>query len=133
MTGSKAGITHLDTVVMEVRVRQKLIGGVVHVRGQELTHKVAVVRLGLHVVGEAKQVLHAHVTADFHCVNNVRSDLCAVQVVEKITNKVGESEVLAPLQVFGGQNYVFGKKMHRENTSKKQSLPHEARGHGRSL
>ena len=77
--GGAQRVTHLDAVVMEVRVGQKLIGGVVHVRGQELTHKVAVdVRLGRHVVGEAKQVIHAHMCADFHCVNEVRSDLCAV-------------------------------------------------------
>ena len=119
---------------MEVRVGQKLIGGVVHVRGQELTHKVAVdVRLGRHVVGEAKQVLHAHVPADSHFLNKERSDFCGVQVLEKVTNKDGESEALAPLQVFGGQNFVFGEEVHRENTSKKQSLSHETCGHGRSL
>ena len=58
---------------MKVRVGQELIGGVVHVRGQELIHKVAVdVRLGRHVVGEAKQVLHAHVSAYSHFVNKER-------------------------------------------------------------
>ena len=132
--GGAQRFTYFDAVVMEVRVGQELIGGVVHVRGQQLTHKVAVdVRLGRHVVGEAKQFIHAHIRADFHCVNEVRSDLCAVQVVEKITNKVGKSEVLAPLQVSGGQNFVFGEEVHRENTSKEQSLSHETCGHGRSL
>ena len=119
-------VIHLDAVVMEVRVGQELIGGVVHVRGQELTHKVAVdVRLGRHVVGEAKQIIPAHVSTDSHCVNEVRSDFCDVQVAKEITNKAdGRAEI------FGGQNFVFGKKMYRENTNKKQSLSHEGRGHG---
>ena len=40
---------------------KELIGGVVHVGGQELTQKVAVdVRLGRNVVGEAKQLLQLH-------------------------------------------------------------------------
>ena len=68
------------------------------------------VRLGRHFVGEAKQVLHAHVSADSHFVNKERFDFCDVQVLEKGTNKVGESEVLAPVHVFGKQNFVFGKK-----------------------
>ena len=120
-------ITYFDAVVMKVRVGQELIGGVVHVRGQELTHKVAV---DGHVVGEAKQVLHAHVSAYSHFVNKERFDYCDVQVLEKVTNKVGKSDVVAPLQVFGGQNFVFGEEVHRENTSKKQSLSYEDRGHG---
>ena len=75
-------IIHLDAVVMEVRMGQELIGGVVHVRGQQLTQKVAVdVRLGRHVVGEAKRVLHAHVPADSHFVNKEGSDFCGVQVL----------------------------------------------------
>ena len=36
--GGVQRVTHLDVVVMEVRVGQKLIGGVVHVRSQKLTH-----------------------------------------------------------------------------------------------
>ena len=125
-------VTHLDAVVMEVRVGQELIGGVVHVRGQELTHKVAVdVRLGCRVVGEAKQIIPAHVSADYHCVNEVRSKFCDVQVMEEITNKAEgtAASAVGPLEGFGGQDFVFGKKMYRENTSKNQSLSYEGRGH----
>ena len=93
------------------------------------------VRLRRHVVGEAKQVFPAHVGADYHCVNEVRSNFCNVQVVEEITNKADGSAAPAvdPLEVFGGQNFVFGKKMYRENTRKKLSLSYEASGHVRSL
>ena len=94
--GGAQRVTHLDAVVMEVRVGQELIGGVVHVRGQELTHKVAVdVRLGRHVVGEAKQIIPAHVSADYHCVNEVRSKFCDVQVVENIANEADGSTASA--------------------------------------
>ena len=96
---------------MEVRVGLELIGGVIHVRGQELTHKVAVdVTLGRHVVGEAKQVHHAHVPADSHFVNKEWSDFCDVQVLEKVTNKAGERKVVAPVTVFGRQNLRVRKK-----------------------
>ena len=121
MTSGVERITYFDAVVMKVRVGQELIRGVVHVRGQELTHKVAVdVRLGRHVVGEAKQVIHAHVGANFHCVNEVRSDFCDVQIVEEIASKVGESEapIVFPLPLFRRQNFVFGKKVNRENANK---------------
>ena len=96
---------------MEVRVGQEMIGGVVHVRGQQLTQKVAVdVRLGRYVVGEAKQVIHAHVSADSHFLDEVRSDICGGQEVENITNKANGSTASAvgPLPLFRGQNFVFG-------------------------
>ena len=118
-------VTHLDAVVMEVRVRQELIGGVVHVRGQELTHKVTVhVRLGRHVVGEAKQVIHAHVGANFHCVNEVRSDFCDVQVVEEIASKVGEAKLPSSFlsHFFADRTSCSEKKVNRENANKKQSF-----------
>ena len=75
-------IVYLDAVVMEVRVGQELIGGVVLVRGQELAQKVAVaVWLGGHVVGQTKEVFQAHVSAEFHFVQKERPYLSDVQVV----------------------------------------------------
>ena len=117
---------------MEVRVRQQPIGGVVHVRGQELTHKVAVdVRLGRHVVGETNKLLHAHMTADSNFVNKVRSDFGDVKVLKRVANKSREREISSsgPLQILSGQNFVFGEKVHRENETKKQSLFRES-SHG---